>query len=112
MTRAWTRSVPRLIDSILALNIVLSDILQVNLEVQWASEQAIMAVERAGGRITTAYFDLHSVIALRDPLKFFQTGSWTMTYCSLPLPTMHFHRLLSKTRQVHQSHEDWPLHRT
>jgi len=48
---------------------------KVNLEVQWASEQAIAAVERAGGRITTAYFDLHSVIALRDPLAFFRTGA-------------------------------------
>ena len=85
MTRAWTHSVPRLIDSILVLKMFLSDILQVNLEVQWASEQAIMAVERAGGRITTGYFDLHSVIALRDPLKFFKTGSWTMTLWILPL---------------------------
>jgi len=48
---------------------------KVNLEVQWASEQAIAAVERAGGRVTTAYYDLHSVIALRDPLNFFLTGS-------------------------------------
>jgi len=48
---------------------------KVNLEVGWASEQAIMAVERAGGRITTGYFDLHSVIALREPLQFFQTGA-------------------------------------
>ena len=90
----------------------LSEILQVNLEVQWASEQAIMAVERAGGRITTAYFDLHSVIALRDPLKFFQTGSWTMTLWILPLPTKYYHRFPSKICQVPQYHEDWPLHRT
>jgi len=48
---------------------------KVNIEVQWASEQAIMAVERAGGKITTGYFDLHSVIALKDPLKFFQSGA-------------------------------------
>jgi len=48
---------------------------KVNLEVQWASEQAIMAVERAGGRIITGYFDLHSVIALKDPLKFFERGA-------------------------------------
>ena len=48
---------------------------KVNLEVQWASEQAIMAVERAGGRIITGYFDLHSVIALRNPLKFFERGA-------------------------------------
>ena len=47
----------------------------VNLEVQWASEQSIMAAERAGGRLTTAYYDLHSVLALRDPIKFFQSGT-------------------------------------
>jgi len=48
---------------------------KVNIEVQWANEQAIAAVERAGGRITTAYFDLHSVIALVDPIQFFMTGA-------------------------------------
>merc|ERR1719370_1193721 len=48
---------------------------KVNIEVQWACEQSIMAVERAGGKITTAYFDLHSVIALRNPQKFFESGS-------------------------------------
>merc|ERR1719369_285109 len=48
---------------------------KVNLEVQWANEQSIAAVERAGGRITCAYYDLHSVIALADPLKFFKSGA-------------------------------------
>merc|ERR1711994_313008 len=33
------------------------------------------AVEKAGGRITTAYFDLHSVVALIDPIKFFMAGA-------------------------------------
>jgi large subunit ribosomal protein L15 len=47
---------------------------KVNVEVQWASEQTIAAVERAGGRITTAYYDLHSVIALNDPIAFFKSG--------------------------------------
>jgi len=48
---------------------------KVNLEVQWADEQSIAAVERAGGRITCAYYDLHSVIALADPEKFFKSGA-------------------------------------
>jgi len=48
---------------------------KVNLEVQWASEQSIAAIERAGGRITCAYYDLHSVIALADPVKFFSSGA-------------------------------------
>jgi len=48
---------------------------KVNIEVQFASEQAIAAVERAGGRITTAYYDLHSVIAAINPIKFFLSGA-------------------------------------
>jgi len=47
---------------------------KLDIEVQWADEQAIAAVERNGGKITTAYYDLNSVIALSDPLKFFSTG--------------------------------------
>ena len=48
---------------------------RLNIEVQWADEQAIAAVERAGGRITTAYFDIHSVLALSDPIGFFKRGT-------------------------------------
>ena len=48
---------------------------RINIEVQWADEQTIVAVERAGGRLTTAYFDLHSVIALNDPMGFFKSGA-------------------------------------
>jgi len=47
---------------------------KVNIEVQYASEQAIAAVERNGGVITTAYFDLNCVIALTNPLKWFAQG--------------------------------------
>ncbi len=45
-----------------------------NIEVQWADEQAIAAVERNGGKITVAYYDLHSVVALSSPLKFLKSG--------------------------------------
>jgi large subunit ribosomal protein L15 len=48
---------------------------RLNIEVQWADEAAIAAVERAGGRLTTAYYDLHSVIALADPIGFFKRGA-------------------------------------
>ncbi|XP_002737570.1 large ribosomal subunit protein uL15m-like [Saccoglossus kowalevskii] len=47
---------------------------KVNIEVQWASEASIAAVERRGGVITTAFYDLLSVNALAYPLRFFQTG--------------------------------------
>lgn len=47
---------------------------QINIEVQHASEQVIAAIERNGGVITTAYYDLQSVTALSNPQKFFQKG--------------------------------------
>lgn len=64
---------------------------KVNLEVQWASEQSIMAVERAGGRVTTAYFDLHSVLALKDPIKFFQSGAPIPRRLAPPADLMEFY---------------------
>ncbi|XP_072936751.1 large ribosomal subunit protein uL15m [Epargyreus clarus] len=47
---------------------------KVNIEVQWASEQVIAAIEKNGGVITTAYYDPHSLFLLKDPKKFFETG--------------------------------------
>ncbi|GFT25724.1 39S ribosomal protein L15, mitochondrial [Nephila pilipes] len=47
---------------------------KVNIEVQHAKETVIAAVERNGGVITTAYYDIDSVIALVNPQKFFETG--------------------------------------
>nr|ACO12844.1 39S ribosomal protein L15, mitochondrial precursor [Lepeophtheirus salmonis]ADD24451.1 39S ribosomal protein L15, mitochondrial [Lepeophtheirus salmonis] len=47
---------------------------KVNIEVQHASEEVIAAVERLGGTITTAYYDIFSVKALVHPTKFFQSG--------------------------------------
>lgn len=47
---------------------------KVNIEVQHAREPVIAAIERNGGTITTAYFDIHSVTALMNPEKFFKEG--------------------------------------
>jgi len=47
---------------------------KVNIEVQWAREPVIAAIERNGGVITTAYYDIHSLFALRRPVKFFEKG--------------------------------------
>lgn len=47
---------------------------KINIEVQYASEQVIAAIERNGGVITTAYYDPASLLALRDPMKFFAKG--------------------------------------
>ncbi|KAL3097465.1 hypothetical protein niasHS_003913 [Heterodera schachtii] len=46
----------------------------INLEVQWASCTAIAAIERAGGRIRTAYYDTESLKAMSDAEKWFRTG--------------------------------------
>lgn len=47
---------------------------KINIEVQWASEQVIAAIERCGGVITTAYYDPHSLFLLKNPKKFFESG--------------------------------------
>ncbi|CAG4944503.1 unnamed protein product [Colias eurytheme] len=47
---------------------------KVNIEVQWASEQVIAAIEKNGGVITTAYYDPHSLFLLKNPKKFFESG--------------------------------------
>lgn len=47
---------------------------KVNIEVQWASEPVIAAIERNGGTITTAYYDPNSLFALSNVDKFFNRG--------------------------------------
>ncbi|KAK7789728.1 hypothetical protein R5R35_007295 [Gryllus longicercus] len=47
---------------------------KINIEVQWASEQVIAAVERNGGVITTAYYDPQSLWAAVNPRRFFMKG--------------------------------------
>jgi len=46
----------------------------VHLEVQWAPERVIAAVERAGGTVTSAFYDIPSLMAMVDPAKFFRRG--------------------------------------
>ena len=57
---------------------------KVNIEVQFASEQVIAAVERNGGVITTAYYDPKSLLAMRDPMKFFARGKQKIVALLLP----------------------------
>ncbi|XP_022914182.1 large ribosomal subunit protein uL15m [Onthophagus taurus] len=47
---------------------------KINIEVQWASELVIAAIERNGGVITTAYYDMHSIQAMMNTKKFFERG--------------------------------------
>lgn len=47
---------------------------KINIEVQWASDLVIAAVEKAGGVITTAYYDPHCLQAMLNPKKFFERG--------------------------------------
>lgn len=64
---------------------------KINIEVQWADEQSIAAVERNGGRITTAYYDIHSVIALSAPLKFFKQGAPIPRRLTPPGNLLHYY---------------------
>ena len=47
---------------------------KLNIEVQYASEQAIAAVERCGGRITTKFYSADCVQAMIAPEEFFMKG--------------------------------------
>uniref|UniRef100_A0A1I8H6J8 Large ribosomal subunit protein uL15m n=2 Tax=Macrostomum lignano TaxID=282301 RepID=A0A1I8H6J8_9PLAT len=53
------------------------------LEVQHASEAAIAAIERSGGRIVCRFYDLSSIAAKSDPRAFFATGQ-PLPACKLP----------------------------
>jgi len=55
----------------------------VNIEVQYASERTIAAVEKAGGVITTRFFDQTSVTAMVNPEEHFRTGL-VIPRCKLP----------------------------
>lgn len=48
---------------------------KVNIEVQISNEMSVAAVERNGGTITTAFFDLKSVYALTRPVEYFLQGN-------------------------------------
>ncbi|XP_043509969.1 39S ribosomal protein L15, mitochondrial [Frieseomelitta varia] len=48
---------------------------KVNIEVQWASEPVIAAIEKNGGTITTAYYDIHCLHVIKDVDRFFTTGA-------------------------------------
>ncbi|XP_066156192.1 large ribosomal subunit protein uL15m [Euwallacea fornicatus] len=47
---------------------------KINLEVQWASEPVIAAIEKAGGVITTSYYDPHCLQVMMNSKKFFERG--------------------------------------
>ncbi|XP_053571020.1 39S ribosomal protein L15, mitochondrial [Bombina bombina] len=47
---------------------------KVNIEVQWASELAIAAIEKNGGVITTSFYDPRSLEKLCKPIPFFMRG--------------------------------------
>lgn len=53
-----------------------------NLEVQWASEAVIAAVERCGGTIVTSYYDPISLQTAIDPISHFKRGLY-ITYTQL-----------------------------
>lgn len=48
---------------------------KINIEVQHANELVIATIEKNGGVIRTAYYDPHSLQALRNPKKWFERGA-------------------------------------
>lgn len=48
---------------------------KINIEVQHANELVIATIEKNGGVIRTAYYDPHSLQALRNPKKWFEKGT-------------------------------------
>lgn len=48
---------------------------KVHIEVQHANELVIATIEKNGGVIRTAYYDPHSLQALRNPKKWFEKGT-------------------------------------
>jgi len=59
---------------------------KINIEVQWASEPTIAAIEKNGGVVTTSFFDVNSLFILINPQKFFQRGLlniiFRLIYCT------------------------------
>lgn len=53
---------------------------KINIEVQWASEAVIAAIERNGGVITCAYYDVRSLTIMRNPMTFFEQGNSMKNY--------------------------------
>lgn len=47
---------------------------KINIEVQYATELVIATIEKHGGIIRTAYYDMQSLWAMRDTKKFFEKG--------------------------------------
>lgn len=70
-----------------------ADIFQakINIEVQWAHEAVIAAIERNGGTITCAYYDIHSVFAAVDPRQFFCKGEPIPRRLLPPLDCLEFY---------------------
>jgi large subunit ribosomal protein L15 len=78
---------------------------KVNIEVQHASEHVIAAVERNGGVIRTAFYDIFSVLALSDPETFFKKGE-PIPRRSLPPPDMVEYYTDAKNRGYLANPED------
>ncbi|KAK6623744.1 hypothetical protein RUM43_009597 [Polyplax serrata] len=47
---------------------------KIDIEVQYAPEHVIAAIESKGGSVTLAYYDVQSLLALVNPQKFFESG--------------------------------------
>ncbi|CAD5210949.1 unnamed protein product [Bursaphelenchus xylophilus] len=64
----------------------------IDIEVQWASQTVISAIEKVGGRIRLAYYDLESLRAAIDPKAFFESGTPIPRRKQPPHSLMNFYR--------------------
>ncbi len=65
---------------------------KVNIEVQWIlSELTIAAIEKNGGMVTTKYYDRSCVEAMRNPLKFFESGKAIPKNGTPPLNSLEYY---------------------
>lgn len=64
---------------------------KINIEVQYASDEAIAAIEKNGGHIRTAYYDMRSLQAMINPQKWFEKGVPIPKRMVPPLDAMEYY---------------------
>ncbi|KJH48258.1 hypothetical protein DICVIV_05620 [Dictyocaulus viviparus] len=78
---------------------------KIDIEVQYASESSISAVEKAGGRIRVAYYDSTAFQAAMDPLKWFKAGNPVPARKAPPPSLLEYYTNASNRGYLAESHE-------
>ncbi|CAI2322600.1 unnamed protein product [Caenorhabditis sp. 36 PRJEB53466] len=83
----------------------------IDIEVQYATQSAIAAVEKAGGRVRTAYYDVQSLEAAVNPKSWFEKGNVVPKRKAPPASLMGYYidaknrGYLSEPSQIEQERE-------